>query len=431
MREVQNLQNQVIDGYRFDEYLGYTGAAHVYKSTQIEGDKVVAVHLLPNHNIDEPNFIEGYILKAAQLDRLHHPNILSILGYGIGLNHPYLVVGHIVGPTLKDLLIAVKKRMRRIPIDASIFIASSLAGAISHAHLLNITHGNLRPSNILLEDSGIVIIADIGLPHLLAFEPLLVSDDDDTIVSGGRDILKEKQRDLFDLGVIFYEMITNQPPFLTPDTVILEEDFESLDLIPPSDIVPEISYELENVIMKTITPTQVERYQSIDEMLEDLSVISRKVKTTVLPAARLSDVAQFSSRFSHAVVPEEVDTEKTEAVALYFLDTGQVLDLENDREYTLGRLYEGQPVVPDIDLTPFKAYEWGISRLHSSINTSTDHVTVKDLGSSNGTWHAGERLEPNVPITLQHGDIFLLGKLRIQILLPVTGLSKQNEMPVS
>ena len=112
-------------------------------------------------------------------------------------------------------------------------------------------------------------------------------------------------------------------------------------------------------------------------------------------------------------------------MAIYFLDTGQVLELDNNREYTLGRSYEGTPVVPDIDLTPFKAYEWGISRLHASLQTSTLEVVVKDLGSSNGTWHAGDRLETNQPYTLHHGDIVMLGKLRLQILLPAVGQAEE------
>jgi len=75
-------------------------------------------------------------------------------------------------------------------------------------------------------------------------------------------------------------------------------------------------------------------------------------------------------------------------------------------------------ILPDIDLTPFKGYDWGISRLHASVRAYADKVYVTDLGSSNGTWIDGERISPNNPHELSKGDLFLLGRLRVQILMP-------------
>ena len=94
-----------------------------------------------------------------------------------------------------------------------------------------------------------------------------------------------------------------------------------------------------------------------------------------------------------------------------------MISLELNREYVIGRRHKSQPIIPDIDLSPFKAYDWGISRLHANLNVTREHVSVTDLGSSNGTWHSGARITPNEPYFLEHGDLIHLGKLKIQILI--------------
>ena len=104
-------------------------------------------------------------------------------------------------------------------------------------------------------------------------------------------------------------------------------------------------------------------------------------------------------------------------VTLHLLDTGQVLPLAERNEFTLGRISEGQPIMPDIDLSPYQAYARGVSRLHAVLKREASHVFLMDLGSSNGTFVNGKRLSPNVDHAISNGDVIALGKLKIQILL--------------
>jgi hypothetical protein len=104
-------------------------------------------------------------------------------------------------------------------------------------------------------------------------------------------------------------------------------------------------------------------------------------------------------------------------VTLHLLDTGQVLPLAERSEFTLGRISEGQPIMPDIDLSPYQAYASGVSRLHAVIKRDGNKVLLVDLGSSNGTYVNGKRLNPNAEQILKNGDVIALGKLKIQILL--------------
>jgi len=103
--------------------------------------------------------------------------------------------------------------------------------------------------------------------------------------------------------------------------------------------------------------------------------------------------------------------------SLHLLDTGQVLPLSARNEFTLGRVSEGQPIMPDIDLSPYQAYAGGVSRLHAVIKQSGGRILLMDLGSANGTYINGKRLQANVEQALNHGDIVALGKLKIQILV--------------
>lgn len=102
---------------------------------------------------------------------------------------------------------------------------------------------------------------------------------------------------------------------------------------------------------------------------------------------------------------------------LHLLDTGQVLPLSDRNEFTLGRVGEGQPIMPDIDLSPYQAYTSGVSRLHAVLKRDAKRVMIMDLGSSNGTFVNGKRLNPNIDQPINNGDIIALGKLKIQVLL--------------
>jgi hypothetical protein len=103
--------------------------------------------------------------------------------------------------------------------------------------------------------------------------------------------------------------------------------------------------------------------------------------------------------------------------SLHLLDTGQVLPLSAKNEFTMGRISEGQPIMPDIDLSPYQAYAAGVSRLHGVIKRIDTQIIFIDLGSANGTYINGKRLPPNVEQILKHGDIVALGKLKLQILI--------------
>jgi FHA domain len=142
--------------------------------------------------------------------------------------------------------------------------------------------------------------------------------------------------------------------------------------------------------------------------LTDLAVATQKVDTT--------GFTQVDEAKGNPVKPPAPVHLKSR-LSLTLVEGGQVLPLVNRVEYTLGRSVEGQPILPDVDLTSYNAYAYGVSRLHAVMKIVRQGVIIMDLGSFNGTFVNGERLEPFVETAVVHGDLILLGRLRLQVLI--------------
>lgn len=104
-------------------------------------------------------------------------------------------------------------------------------------------------------------------------------------------------------------------------------------------------------------------------------------------------------------------------LSLFLADIGEVIPLEGLTEYTIGRSSEDQPILPDIDLAPFHGYDYGVSRLHASIKINAPYAFLTDFGSANGTLLNGQKILPNKPYPITHGDIIILGDMKIQLLV--------------
>ena len=114
----------------------------------------------------------------------------------------------------------------------------------------------------------------------------------------------------------------------------------------------------------------------------------------------------------------ESSTEQEEAgVSLHLVESGQILNLSGQTEYTIGRGAEGQFILPDVDLSSYQAYAQGVSRMHAALKINNQRVYISDLGSSNGTRVNGQKIVANVDFPLNHGDVIALGKFKIQVLL--------------
>jgi predicted component of type VI protein secretion system len=142
--------------------------------------------------------------------------------------------------------------------------------------------------------------------------------------------------------------------------------------------------------------------------------------------AQLIDMAMTTHKIHTAETRLEAERNTTQPpppvrlqswISLNLMESGQILPLADRTEFSLGRSAEGQPIVPDVDLSPYNAYVNGVSRLHAVLRLVQDKIILMDLGSSNGTYLNGSRLAPYIETPVAHGDIIYLGKLKIQLLI--------------
>jgi pSer/pThr/pTyr-binding forkhead associated (FHA) protein len=103
-------------------------------------------------------------------------------------------------------------------------------------------------------------------------------------------------------------------------------------------------------------------------------------------------------------------------IGLRVISTGEIISLIGRENFTLGRSIEGQAILPDVDLSRFDAYDFGLSRIHAELCIDQDETLIVDLESANGTIVNGKRILHGQPETIEHGDIIQLGRLRLQVI---------------
>ncbi len=138
----------------------------------------------------------------------------------------------------------------------------------------------------------------------------------------------------------------------------------------------------------------------------------QKTTSDMLDQSKLGSSPDTLKNDTNAQKPEQ-----NAELALFVIDSKQTLQLAGRTEFTLGRVAEGQPILPDVDFSPFEAYSQGVSRLHAALKVHRDRVAIMDLGSSNGTRVNGQKIVPHVDYPVNQGDIIALGKLKIQVVL--------------
>jgi len=121
--------------------------------------------------------------------------------------------------------------------------------------------------------------------------------------------------------------------------------------------------------------------------------------------------------YTHPKRSQESVPAQVGKLALQIIDGGHILPLEESEEFTIGRISGSQPILPDIDLTPFQAYDQGVSRLHASLKIKNGKAIIIDLGSANGTRLNRRKLSPHQPYPLNHGDLLAFGKLEVSVVI--------------
>jgi serine/threonine protein kinase len=265
---------QTISHYKIIEKLGEGGMGVVYKAQDTILDRFVALKFLPDHLKNGSNELERFMQEAKAAASLNHPNICTIYGIEESEGKHFIVMEFVDGQTLQERKMTLSQKQA---LDIGIQIAEGL----SAAHEKGIVHRDIKPENIMIRKDGLVQVMDFGLAKLRGASRL--TKEGSTVGTAGYMSPEQVQgqdtdhrSDIFSLGVLLYEMLAGQIPFKGVHETAIAYEIVNVDSAPMSTIKPDITPELDAVILECLEKDPKERAQSASQIALDLKRCRRE-----------------------------------------------------------------------------------------------------------------------------------------------------------
>lgn len=264
-----------IAGFKILSKIGEGAVGAVYKANQLSMDRIVAIKVLSPRYAGQQKMRLKFLSEARMAAKLSHTNIVQAIDVGQDGDINYFVMEYIDGPTVGRLL----KRGGALEEKRCIQIILEAAQALSYAHRHGILHRDVKPDNLMITREGVVKLCDLGLARpvhdpeqikagIIVGTPYYMSPEQ---ARGTPDI--DHRSDIYSLGATFYHMISGQVPFSGDNAVAVVTKHLTEPLIPPRQRAPQISAESDYVITRMMMKDRAERYQKMEEVIEDLQAI--------------------------------------------------------------------------------------------------------------------------------------------------------------
>ena len=256
--------------YRIIEQLGQGGMATVFKAYHPNLDRYVAIKVLHPAFKQDPQFTERFQREARVVAKLDHPNIVPVFDYADHNGQSYLVMKFIEGETLKGVLDCQWPSK-----DQILSIVQSVGSALAYAHSQGVLHRDVKPSNILLEESRNVYLADFGLARMAEAGESTLSGDQ--LLGTPHYISPEQARgekdldagtDIYSLGIVLYQLAVGRVPYNsdTPFSIIHDHIYTPLPM--PRSINEKIPEDLELVLLKALAKDRNDRFSSVEALVD-------------------------------------------------------------------------------------------------------------------------------------------------------------------
>lgn len=268
------MQGALGGRYEIIHKIGGGGMAIVFLAKDLFLDRQVAVKVLRDEYIEDPEFVRHFHKEAKSVAALNHPNIVNIYDFDANADPIYLVMEYVEGRTLKQIVVDDGA----LPWDQVADIGIQIASGLSEAHRNQIVHKDVKSHNILIDNSGLVKITDFGIAQMLS----------NTTITHNKGILGsahyfspeqargdrvDEKTDIYSLGIVLYEMLTGQVPFTgdNPVTVALKHIQEKP--IPPTQYNPSMPQKMEKIVMTCLEKDKNKRFSSMSELAQALEAV--------------------------------------------------------------------------------------------------------------------------------------------------------------
>ncbi|SDK43143.1 Stk1 family PASTA domain-containing Ser/Thr kinase [Natronincola ferrireducens] len=267
--------------YEIVEKIGGGGMALVYKAKCNLLNRYVAVKILRSEFTNDKDIIEKFKRESQAAASLSHPNIVNLYDVGEEEDIYYIVMEYVKGKTLKEVI----KEKEILTLEEIINYTKQIALALQQAHYNHVIHRDIKPHNILITEDNRAKVTDFGIA--LAATSSTITNMGSVIGSvhyfspeQARGGYTDEKSDLYSLGIVMYEMATGKVPFEgdSPISVALKHIQEEPVL--PSEVNPQISKGLEEIILQLIQKDQASRYQNTQSLIEDLNKLKQSPDAT-------------------------------------------------------------------------------------------------------------------------------------------------------
>ena len=268
---MEDLTGKQLGPYRIVGPLGQGGMATVFRAFHPPTDRYVALKVLPREYSSDPSFLKRFHHEARILASLQHPHILAVHDFGEAEGYTFIVMPLVETGTLSDLL-----QGRPLTLEQIRTVITQIGSALDYAHKRGLLHRDVKPSNVLIDESGNCLLSDFGLAKIVTGSSTLTSMG---AILGtpaymspeqGQGLTLDARTDLYSLGVILYEMSTGLRPFdaETPMAVVVKHIHDALP--PPRLLNPKLPAALETVILKALAKQPEDRYASVVDFIQAL-----------------------------------------------------------------------------------------------------------------------------------------------------------------
>ena len=256
--------------YEILEVIGSGGMAVVYKARCHRLNRLVAVKILKDDNLDDEDFRRRFHAESQAVAMLSHPNIVSVYDVSTSVMADYIVMELIEGITLKQYM----EKKGVLNWKETLHFAMQIAKALEHAHSKGIVHRDIKPHNVMVLKNGSVKVMDFGIARLISHGNTLTKEALGSVhyispeqARGGR---VDDRSDIYSLGVVMYEMMAGRPPYDGESPVAVAIQHINGGAALPSVLNPNIPGGLEQIIMKAMAHNVSDRYPSATRMLNDM-----------------------------------------------------------------------------------------------------------------------------------------------------------------